>query len=68
MTRKDFTLIATALLYSRPVNPNPQEPADAARMEIWDATLREFARVLADTNPAFNRSRFMSAAGGTFTL
>lgn len=56
MTRKDFELIAKVLRESKSINA-----------AAWSASVRavlavEFADALAETNPAFDRSRFIEAA------
>jgi hypothetical protein len=53
MTRKDFELIAEAIKQIT-ANDYPQDKAEKAEL---------FARVLATTNPAFNRARFLTACG-----
>lgn len=52
MTRKDFELIAKVLR-------NADEVADQDTLE---ALADMFADALADTNPSFNRERFIAAA------
>lgn len=52
MTKKDFELIARVLFES-----------DLVEDEL-DALARRFADALAQTNPLFNRARFIAAATG----
>jgi hypothetical protein len=54
MSRKDFELIAYAI---RRVLEDRGDPMDA------EALVAEFGRVLAGTNPRFNRDRFERACG-----
>jgi hypothetical protein len=57
MTSKDFILIATVMLYSRPCKGSSDTYA-------WNAAVKEFARVLPSTNSSFDRARFIAACGG----
>jgi len=52
MTRKDFQLIADTL---RGIGN------DVCRAEQRDQIAKAFARALKDTNPSFNRNRFLAA-------
>jgi hypothetical protein len=54
MSRKDFELIAYAI---HRVLEDRGDPMDA------EALIAEFSRVLAGTNPRFNRDRFERACG-----
>ena len=53
MSRKDFQLIAEAIKQIT-ANDYPQDKADKAEL---------VARVLANTNPLFDRTRFLTACG-----
>ena len=53
MSRKDFELIAEAIKQIT-ANDYPQDKAEKAEL---------FARVLATTNPLFDRARFLTACG-----
>lgn len=60
MTRKDFQLLADALLASYP--GAAQNPLDASARLQWRASIHSVADALATTNPRFDRSRFIAAA------
>jgi hypothetical protein len=62
MTKKDFELIAGALLRSRPL-PIGNLVQDAQRTSVADMTARNMADALATTNPKFNRAKFLAACG-----
>ncbi len=57
MTRKDFVLIAAALSRARPVSD------EAYILAEHDKVARTVAAALRSTNPAFDTSRFLRAAG-----
>lgn len=66
MTRKDYVLIATVMLYAKPGELHPKSSAEAKTahaygVQIWRRATEEFARVLAGGN--FDRTRFLSACG-----
>ena len=55
MTRKDFQLIADTLKASKPKSEVSQPLAN------WMMTVDRFADALAETNPRFDRDRFINA-------
>lgn len=62
MTQKDFELIAGVLRKTRPsetavVGTPNRTQADAE----WTNTVEQFADALEDTNPRFDRDRFVAA-------
>lgn len=61
MTKKDFELIARAVLDSRPLGATPQY-AEWANGQC-DMTAERLADALATTNPKFDRARFLAACG-----
>lgn len=62
MTKKDFELIADALLRSRPI-PISDIRADAMRRNVFRMAVDNVADALATTNPKFDRARFLAACG-----
>lgn len=64
MTRKDFELIAAALLSAAPLE-SARFGHCAAEHAQHRHTVDEFARRLALTNPRFDRDRFLTACGVT---
>lgn len=61
MTRKDYILIAAALLRSR--QTLARDPAYTHAMyDALDHVTRELATALESTNPLFDRARFIAAA------
>jgi hypothetical protein len=68
MTRKDFEMIAGAMAKAarwseaKAANTTSPEYAQGRSVGIWLAT-HNLADVLAETNPAFDRERFLKAAG-----
>lgn len=61
MTRKDYQLIASALLAEKP-DRDGTAWANGARDE-WSTVVLRFAQVLQGTNPGFDRARFLAACG-----
>lgn len=59
MTKKDFQLIADAIACNR----NRETGADVLYFVALNDVSFEFARVLAQTNPRFDRNRFLKACG-----
>jgi hypothetical protein len=59
MTRKDFELIAMALLRVR-ARPNLD---NLNGLDAVDDVIDGLARVLATTNPRFDRAKFLQACG-----
>jgi len=55
MTRQNFELIARVLAKADPPNMHP---------EFMDRLIESFADALAESNPSFDRGRFIKAAGG----
>jgi hypothetical protein len=55
MTRKDFELIAQTLAAVKPNN--------GKKLDMWDDTVRQFAHVLAQVNPRFDKAKFKRACG-----
>jgi hypothetical protein len=62
MTRKDYILIAAALLAERPAGTIKCED-DLAPVYLWEMLVRRLGRDLAVDNPKFDRTRFYQAAG-----
>lgn len=56
MTRKDYVLIAEALRVAREI------PCGTV-LQMHSTVALELAGTLADTNPRFDRERFLKAAG-----
>jgi hypothetical protein len=71
MTRKDFELIAAAVKDARPLSKYRMDDPVAVRLSILNANtaLDNVADFLADrlsqTNPRFDRARFLTACGVT---
>jgi hypothetical protein len=65
MTRKDYILIAAALLKSKPVhNPAIDDNAIRIASELqFAASVVSVATALGSDNAAFDRARFLKAAG-----
>jgi hypothetical protein len=61
MTRKDFQLIANALLASKPRQEACAEYDDELRR--WEITVVCMAASLATTNSRFDRPKFVTACG-----
>ena len=61
MTKKDFELIAAALLA---VKPTEENPARACCHVKWAQTVEVMANRLKLTNPRFNRYSFIAACKG----
>ena len=57
MSRKDFQLIADTL---KSVRPDPEYQFHYA---MWQETCHAFAHSLRQTNPLFDRTRFLTACG-----
>jgi hypothetical protein len=65
MTKKDFELIAGALLEARPPSGDGDDnPLRRFAFERWQRTAWSVCRALASTNPRFDRGVFMAACGG----
>lgn len=62
MTRKDFVLIAGALKSARVTN-HTNMPNRALYLNGVDNAAHMIAAALADTNPNFDKARFLLAAG-----
>lgn len=65
MTRKDFVLIADTLKAAKPQldwrdTPDMEKQAE---MALWTELAQSLATALARTNPAFDRTRFLTACG-----
>jgi hypothetical protein len=60
MTSKDFALIANALRRSMPEVGAPEDAQGA-----WVFAMLELAHALQDTDPAFDRARFIFACIGS---
>ena len=58
MTKKDFQLIAAALLAAKP------SAANIDKWTTWCNVVSEFSLRLAQTNPRFDASRFSNACMG----
>lgn len=58
MTRKDYIIIAAALLESK-----PESHWDANKKAQWLVSCNRIADALANDNPRFNRGRFLNACG-----
>jgi hypothetical protein len=64
MTRKEFTIIAAALLASKPIRPMTGDPAlHLAEMRTWTRMIRKMTDALDASHPHFNRERFVAACG-----
>lgn len=64
MTRKDYQLIAKALLMGRPaVIPGTNAIIDDTARTVWHNVVTNLSLALAKENPAFNATRFFDAAG-----
>lgn len=63
MTRKDYVLIAGALLRGRPEDPNCTVAGSAALHGQHMRDCKALADALAGTNPRFDRERFLRACG-----
>ena len=64
MTRKDYTLLASALAKSRPLIPRwdaQHRNTQQAAFQTWHETRECIMEVLQANNPAFNRERFIAA-------
>ncbi len=59
MQRKHFELIAKALAAAKPLAGDPAENFG------WEHTTKVMADYLRETNPNFNRARFLTAANGS---
>lgn len=59
MTRKDYALIAEGINQARHLDNTPEE------LTAIKITAEYIASKLANNNPRFDRSRFLSAAGVT---
>ena len=59
MTKKHFNRIAHALQQAKPVST-----FDEGAMESWRDLCRDIASICADSNPNFDRQRFMTACEG----
>jgi hypothetical protein len=57
MTKKDFQLIASALRESFP------ERGSEHPTQQWERTVHTIASALSESNPRFDRARFLSACG-----
>jgi len=65
MTRKDFVLIADTLKAAKPAL-GPHDASDMemqAQLALWTDMAESFGTALARTNPAFDRTRFLTACG-----
>lgn len=59
MTKKDYELIAAVITSVR----DPDRRMRLGHKHACDNIANEFARVLARTNPRFDRARFLKACG-----
>ena len=70
LTRQTFQLIAEILAYRRMAvgilakDTVKGRAAEAAALAVLDQIMWAFAGKLADTNPLFDRDRFINTAGG----
>lgn len=63
MTRRHFQLIADSLAAVRPDADTGNPARDRAAHHQWTTTVLRFAYDLAQTNPRFDRDRFIHACG-----
>ena len=64
MTRKDFELIASAIRTRTPSRVARTNAAmDAGAFQACEDIARRLADTLADTNPRFDKARFLRACG-----
>lgn len=63
MTAKDFQAIAGAIKDARDALLPGLSPGDTSINRAFDSLSRDLARVLATTNPRFDRARFLAACG-----
>lgn len=66
MTRKDYELIAQTIRDIR-ISTSVRGQDILSRIEIRDDIARLFAESLANTNPRFDKARFLQACGITET-
>lgn len=62
MTRKDFVLIADTLKAAKPLYI-PEDREVMFAYSAWENVAYGMATALARTNPAFDRTRFLTACG-----
>lgn len=62
MSRKDYRLLAKALLDSKPDLPQTSERGQAARV-AWNVTVENVTYALAQADSYFQPDRFRKAAG-----
>lgn len=67
MSKKHFIQLAAALRASRPTTNKPHfadlTPCESMNLAGWRMTVRSVADVCAQTNPRFDRARFLAACG-----
>lgn len=62
MTRKHFKTIAAALADLRPNNPTGWVSIGSA-LALWSDCVYRMANLCADSNPRFDRDKFLAACG-----
>ena len=60
MTKKDYIKIAAT-----PKENQPTENDGMIHLSVWNSIVPDFARMLANDNPLFDRQRFLVACGYT---
>jgi len=58
MTRKDYVAMAKGFAVAKPIADKK-----APELAVWRSLVETFASIAATDNPAFDRARFMAAAG-----
>lgn len=63
MTRKDYELIASAFVASRPTIADDLTPWESGNLEQWRDCVDTLANSLRSQNPRFDHARFKRACG-----
>lgn len=64
MEKKDYEKIADTLRYCMP-SKIAKPRGYNARLEMWEGVVVEMCKMLADENPAFNRTKFLMRVSGS---
>lgn len=62
MTKKDFELIASILLYNKP-SYTARPEGYSIRVEKWRGVCESTAQILAEKYPPFQKAKFLKACG-----
>ena len=64
MSRKDYELIARAMLAARPQSADPTIPrSEMPEFRAWERCVNELCHALSRDNPRFHRNTFYTACG-----